>query len=563
MEAENAAKTHGTNRRLGPAQALLWERWRTGGWLALAACAAPWAGVVILLKGGESAADILSIITFLAFVALTIVLLVRRSGRELTTGVPSYQLRLPVNTARLALINYGYGLFWVGLFVAPLALTTLIAEAVPSATQRNAYLLLHAVCVIVFVWMHVLAWTPAVRKTGFLFAFGLLLVTIPLILVSKSVVGIITFAHLREWYGPYLWCAAAVGFAVAGYFFSWLMLAAERRGAAQTGAELVVPHPRGAVRRRKPFASPFRAQVWFEFRRYCPAVGPFALFSGLVMTVCMVIQLGLLRPVTALSSVFAANATQTLAVILLPAGAWTIGMLILSENHLAGTRHRTFLFTRPQETRLMASARLLALFQVAVIVLGIALATEAVNQSALYAGQRMVNARIARLRLEAGLTPDEPLPEVVGLAQPQKEADYMGSQVVRISDPAWFLGASLFTVLVWSCLTSPVPAVVAAWGPSLLAEFNGSRSASMYTFAALFAGIFAVSACACLWRRLMRWRSLALCVTVFIAALVFPPTDLVDDLPLATSRLFAALLLIVPLLPFTLIPWWLHCQRHR
>jgi len=61
----------------------------------------------------------------------------------------------------------------------------------------------------------------------------------------------------------------------------------------------------------------------------------------------------------------------------------------------------------------------------------------------------------------------------------------------------------------------------------------------------------------------MRWRSLALCVTVFIAALVFPPTDLVDDLPLATSRLFAALLLIVPLLPFTLIPWWLHCQRHR
>ncbi len=567
METVSAKKN---TIRWSPTRALLWERWRTSGWLALGACAVPWVGGVLLwLNPSFGLAEFLDIAILLAFVALAIVLLVHRSGRDLAMGIPAHQLRLPVRTARLALLNYGYALFWVALFIVPPAV---IAQMSPSLRVTGwsfhlGNLIICAILVIVFVWAHVVSWTPVVRQSVLLFGVALALVAMPLGLVSIAVSHIIEAAHLPEAYAAYLWCLAGLGFAVAGYFASWGMLALERRYGATTGGELAFSTPQSTSTLCEPFESRLHAQTWFEYRRLMVELPVFLvlLFVGIISAG---LSYGVLVPTNVLEITVV---VKSLTLFGLSTGAFVIGMLMLSRDHLLGTRHRAFLFARPFETRHMARARLRALLRVTVILLGAAVLVEGVHQWALHAEARKERARVSERREQRGPTPHMGLP-----SREQMESQYLGESLafegwtrISLARPEWFIIAAIFTVLIWSCLSDPVAMAVIFMGPVLVAEIFLRRSPStilFYAFAALFAGLYLYTAWAALRQDLVRWRTVALCVAASVVVLLATPSDAPEwwgDPALPRPRPFVALLLTAPLLPFTVIPLWLHRQRHR
>lgn len=566
--------TRNRPRRWGTTRALLWERWRTGGWLAVGACAVPWLGGLLLLLH-PIREEFLGGSTLLAFVALTIVLLVRRSGKDLMTGVPPHQLRLPVNTRRLALANYGYALFWVGVFVAPLGVGTILADAVFDGKVYTGYLFLHALCVIAFVWAHVISWMPAARQSAFLFVLGLLLVIPPLLAIGRGILLIIEFSELPEAHGAYLWCAAAGGFVVAGYFALCGLLRLERhkvdRSAARYGRKAVVSKQQETVTRQTPFASPFRAQVWFEFQRYRSLLTGLLIFAvcGAVLSAAVLIP-SLWNLASPLSTVVfvVMTAVKVVALISLGTGAWVVGMLMLSNDHLLGTRHRNFLFARPLATRQMAKARLRALFKVAVILLTVMLVVEGLYQAALYAEHKAVETRVAEVRAKAGLSAEGPLPEGMGSDVLRGRVEGLkGSVRISFTDPAWFLLAAAFALLVWSCLSIPVPVAVVTFGTFLLAELLHDRAswpeALVYAFAVLFGGGFLYTAQTTLRRRLVRWQTVVLCFAALGGVLVFMPSH-ITGWPLdGPARVFSVTVLTIPLFPFTVFPWWLQRQRHR
>jgi hypothetical protein len=252
-------------RTLVPAIAFtLWLRHRRGlclaaGFLALAACLSPLLGVpgVDARWTANAAAAVALPCAFAAGYLMTVFAYAFEAHVESRgTCFPSRMFTLPVNTAALAGWPMLYG-------AAAMALLWLVAawRIFPPWGWQPPLAWPALLAAVVLAWTQALMWCP----------FGLpwLRVALALPVITAPVAGCVAAALLRI---PSEYLCAFLGVQLpAAYLVAYAGLRAARRGDAPDWRWLtsalgaVLPRRSG---RGRPFASGYRAQAWFERRRF-------------------------------------------------------------------------------------------------------------------------------------------------------------------------------------------------------------------------------------------------------------------------------------------------------
>ena len=241
-------------------KALLWERWKRTGWAVITACVLPILGCLLILSGRMSPFYVseatIKIFWFIGYIILILALLMSYcESHEIDISFPKRLFRLPVSTMTLFFVYTCYG-------ISVIALQYIVLFRFPYIFHfSSSYTWPHLLWLeTVYITVQTLAWISWMLESRirlFFLSFTLLFLFVSSVFVFLNMDNFFTVNTVL--------CPIII---LSCIVISFLSISTHRHsgqvneyGWLDSFLEIF------SRNRKKPFASPLKAQVWYEMRQ--------------------------------------------------------------------------------------------------------------------------------------------------------------------------------------------------------------------------------------------------------------------------------------------------------